>query len=118
VVVREDQTVNIIGTFHMVVKINKGVDVDELLRKNTEYIADPMNNDGVVIVIHPKSFTLLEQGVHTLISDEEVVIEEDNVKANPQVIYVEPNTVKECRTCGSKTCGMLAGSCANWTPRI
>ena len=109
---REPEKMNIIGTFHMVVQANAGVDVEEFLRKNNEYIAEPTNGDGVVIIMLPKSFSLLQQGVKTPIWESEEAPQEE-----PTTNSTEETTVHECRTCGDKECGALAGSCAKWKPR-
>jgi hypothetical protein len=109
---RERGTVNIVGTFHMVVQANAEVSIEEFLRKHTEYLAEPTNGDGVVVVMIPKSFEVLQKGVKTPIWQEEEKSEE---QADP--IPTEKTTVRECRTCGDDKCGMLAGSCAKWKPR-
>jgi len=105
----EDKTMNIIGTFHMVVKARKGVDLEEFLLKHNEYLAEPTNADGVVILLKPKSFQLMQNGLMSTICE---------VKDSPieSVQQAPKKTVKECRSCGSKTCGMLAGFCAKWEP--
>jgi len=46
---KKGKTLNISAGFHLVVKVNEGVDVDELLRNNTEWIGESTNEDGVVI---------------------------------------------------------------------
>ena len=105
----EDKTMNIIGTFHMVVKARKGVDLDEFLLKHNEYLAEPTNADGVVIVLRPKSFQLMQNGLKSTICEVQ-----DKPKEN--VKQAHKKVERECRTCGSKTCGMLAGFCAKWEP--
>ena len=55
-------TVNIIGTFHMVVYINDGADLDELLFKETEWMGEPTSPNGCVVTMVPKKYEILTRG--------------------------------------------------------
>jgi len=103
------ETKNIVGVFNMVVKVNEDIDLDAFLRKHTSYLAEPMNNEGCVIVISPKEFHLLKNKVTTPIGEE--------VKEKKPVKQTTGEVKKECRSCGSKVCGMLAGICGKWEPK-
>jgi hypothetical protein len=108
---KEDETYNVLGTFHLVVKVKAGEDINDVLFNGTDWLAEPLNGKSVVISMIPKLFNQITGGkvVETYSAKAEVDIVAPVVKKKSCT-----KEVKECRTCGSKTCGMLAGVCKKW----
>lgn len=53
-------TLNVNITFNMVVKIGEDKNLDDLLFKNTEWIGEPCDADGVVIAMVPKKYDIIK----------------------------------------------------------
>lgn len=59
---KEDSFYHLKGEFSIVVHAKAGVDVGELLEKNTQWMGEPTNGDGVVVAMKLKSWHDTSEG--------------------------------------------------------
>jgi hypothetical protein len=103
---KEDQTFNVLATFHLVVKVRTGESVVECLRDQTEYIAEPRSASGVVIAMNAKKFDILsEKGSKTIFED---------CQEKPKATPVKKSDKKTCGNCTNESCSMLSSVCKRW----
>jgi len=50
------------ATFSMIVKVNKNVDLKQMLENDTEWLGEPTNADGCVMAMHFKDAQIVKNG--------------------------------------------------------